>query len=60
MSFSSVKLITLSEIVRDIGQVLFATVLVSPLVNGIADVSLVVFGSIMSVSAWSLSLILVG
>lgn len=59
MAFSLVKLKTLSEIVRDIGQVLFATVLVGPLVNGTIDVSLVIFGSIMSVSAWSLGLILV-
>ncbi|MDP3764658.1 MAG: hypothetical protein Q8Q95_03500 [bacterium] len=44
MAFGLVKLKTLSEIVRDIGQVLFAIVLVGPLVNGALDIGLVIFG----------------
>ncbi len=58
MILSSVKLNTLSEISRDIGQVVFASVFVEPFISGSITLPTVIIGLIFSMAAWTASLLL--
>ncbi len=51
------KLKTLSEISRDIGQVVFASVFVEPFVNGSVTPLTLMTGLAFSVLSWLLSLV---
>ncbi|OGE17750.1 hypothetical protein A3F00_03950 [Candidatus Daviesbacteria bacterium RIFCSPHIGHO2_12_FULL_37_11] len=52
----------LSEISADIGQVFFASTVVSPFLLGVDRINwfVVIFGGILSLLFWSLAIILVG
>lgn len=58
MLLSLEKLNILSEISRDIGQILFASVFIEPITKGSTDLKILFLGLILSLSAWSLSLLL--
>ena len=58
MENSSPKLNMLSEIFRDIGQVLFASAFVGPIFSGSAEVYSVFWGFLFALLAWSFSLTL--
>ena len=49
---------TLSQISRDIGQVLFASLVVTPFLSEAFNVALIIFGLVLSSSAWVMSLLL--
>ena len=48
-----------SEILRDIGQVIFASMFIGPLISGSIDFSLSFFGLLFSVLAWYSSVSLI-
>jgi hypothetical protein len=48
-----------SGIMRDIGQVFFASMFIGPLVTGSVDISLLSFGLLFSVLAWYSSVSLI-
>lgn len=58
MTAALLKTETLSAISRDIAQVLFAALFIEPLVGGSSNVPLIVFGSLLSLTTWVVSLVL--
>jgi hypothetical protein len=48
-----------SEILRDIGQVFFASMFIGPLITGSVDISISFFGLLFSVLAWYSSVSLI-
>ena len=56
MEMTSERLNIFSEILRDIGQVGFASLFVGPLINDSVNFTLVFFGALLSAFAWYLSL----
>lgn len=48
-----------SEILRDIGQVFFASMFIGPLITGSVDLSISLFGLLFSVLAWYSSVSLI-
>lgn len=59
MLLSSARLKTLSEINKDIGQIFFASMFVGPILTGIIDWFLSVFGLLLSAIFWSISLLII-
>jgi hypothetical protein len=49
-----------SEILRDIGQVFFASMFIGPLVAGSVNLPLLLFGLLFSVLAWYSSVSIIG
>lgn len=58
MLLSEPKLEVLSEITRDIGQVLFGSVFIAPLFSDTPNWVAIISGLILSLIFWSLSLLL--
>ena len=58
MSGALLKSETLSAIGRDVAQVLFAGLFIEPIVSGKMNVALLVSGFILSLVAWTISLLL--
>ena len=58
MRLTTARFQVLSEITRDIGQVFFASLFVGPLVSGGVNWLVIVLGLILTIIAWSLSVIL--
>ena len=57
-SLSPQRIVTFREIINDVGQVLFASVLIDPIVGSNLNPILVVSGILLSLSAWILSIYL--
>ncbi|MBI3020178.1 MAG: hypothetical protein HYY60_02530 [Parcubacteria group bacterium] len=52
------KLEALSQISRDIGQVLFASTFVSPIIENAFNKASIAYGLLLTLSAWFLSILL--
>lgn len=59
MELTSKQWEALSEIVRDIGQVFFAAVLVEPLLNGTFNIKTISLGLTLSLVLWITSLLII-
>jgi len=51
------KLEILSQISRDIGQVLFASMFIGPVISGTLEIPVVIAGFIFTLLAWYISLL---
>jgi hypothetical protein len=58
MLINTAKINVVSEIFREAGQVFFAAVLVSPLVSGSDNFHLILIGLILSLTCWTISIII--
>lgn len=56
--YSSQQAVILSEIIRDIAEVVFAYVFVGPLISGKMNIQLLVPGLLVSLFLWYFSLIM--
>jgi hypothetical protein len=59
MSLTPARLQAISEIVRDIGQIIFASVFVGPLLGGQLHLVVAFFGLILSGGFWYASLLFI-
>ena len=59
MTLTSSRLQAISEIVRDIGQVFFASVFVGPLLGGQLHLVVALFGLVLSAGFWYASLLFI-
>lgn len=58
MKISEDKIERASSIVADIGQVVFASVVINPIISSSFNFSIIVLGTILSFIAWIISILL--
>ena len=58
VKFTSTRINILSEISRDVAQVLFAGLFIEPIAKGSINLTATIFGLILSLVAWAASILL--